>query len=149
MKVSGNYLTASEWVNPRWLLDFASAEPYVARLMATIRDVVEALSRRTGVDAVVVVGRDGLPIDSRTANGVDAESVAALLPSAIKHMAQLGDAGGRGDFGTAVLEFGRGLAVVAVLNADALLVVLVQPATNIGGLLFDLRRHRSAIAGLL
>jgi hypothetical protein len=27
--------------------------------------------------------------------------------------------------------------------------VLVQPATNVGGLLFDLRRHRSAIAGLL
>jgi len=117
--------------------------------MATIRDVVEALGRRTGVDAVVVVGRDGLPIDSRTTNGVDAENVAALLPSAIKQMAQLGDAGGRGEFGTAVLEFGRGLAVVAVLNADALLIVLVRPATNIGGLLFDLRRHRAAIAGLL
>src|SRR5260221_104039 len=44
--------------------------------MATIRDVVEALSRSNGVDAVVVVGRDGLPIDSRVANGVDADSVA-------------------------------------------------------------------------
>ncbi len=117
--------------------------------MATIRDVVEALGRSSGVDAVVVVGRDGLPIDSRVANGVDAESVAALLPSAIKHMAQLGDAGGRGDFNTAVMEFGRGLAIVAVLNAEALLIVLVQPATNVGALLFDLRRHRTAIAGLL
>jgi predicted regulator of Ras-like GTPase activity (Roadblock/LC7/MglB family) len=117
--------------------------------MATIRDVVEALGRSNGVDAVVVVGRDGLPIDSRVGNGVDADSVAALLPSAIKQMAQLGDAGGRGDFNTAVLEFGRGLAIVAVLNAEALLIVLVQPATNVGTLLFDLRRHRTAIAGLL
>jgi predicted regulator of Ras-like GTPase activity (Roadblock/LC7/MglB family) len=117
--------------------------------MATIRDVVEALSRSSGVDAVVVVGRDGLPIDSRVANGVDADSVAALLPTAIQHMTQLGDAGGRGVFNTAVLEFGAGLAVVAVLNADALLIILVQPATNVGGLLFDLRRHRTAIAGLL
>jgi len=117
--------------------------------MASIRDVVEALSRRTGVDAVVVVGRDGLPIDSRAANGVDTENVAALLPSVIKQMAQLGEAGGRGEFGTAVLEFQSGLAVASVLTADALLVVLVQPSTNVGGLLFDLRRHRSAIAGLL
>jgi predicted regulator of Ras-like GTPase activity (Roadblock/LC7/MglB family) len=117
--------------------------------MATIRDVVDALSRRSGVDAVVVVGRDGLPIDSRTANGLDAESVAAVLPAVINGMAQLGQAGGRGDFGTAVLEFGAGLAVVSVLNADALLVVLVQPSTNVGALLYDLRRHRSAIAGLL
>jgi predicted regulator of Ras-like GTPase activity (Roadblock/LC7/MglB family) len=117
--------------------------------MATIRDVVEALSRSTGVDAVVVVGRDGLLIDSRVGNGVDAESVAALLPSAIKLLSQLGDAGGRGDFNSAVLEFGGGLAIVAVLNAEALLIVLVQPATNVGSLLFDLRRHRTAIAGLL
>src|SRR5256885_2099182 len=83
------------------------------------------------------------------ATGVDAESVAALLPSALQHMAQLGDAGGRGDFNTAVMEFGRGLAIVAVLHADAILIVLVQPATNVGALLFDLRRHRTAIAGLL
>jgi len=117
--------------------------------MATIRDVVEALSRRTGVDAVVVVGRDGLPIDSRTQNGVDADNVAALLPSVINAMVQLGQAGGRGDFGTGVLEFGGGLAVVSVLSADALLIVLVQPSTNVGPLLYDLRRHRSAIAGLL
>jgi predicted regulator of Ras-like GTPase activity (Roadblock/LC7/MglB family) len=117
--------------------------------MATIREVVEALSRRSGVDAVLVVGRDGLPIDSRTANGVDGENVAALLPSAINALVQLGQAGGRGDFGTGVLEFGSGLAVVSVLNSDALLVVLVRPSTNVGALLYDLRRHRSAIAGLL
>src|SRR2546426_8135282 len=116
--------------------------------MATIRDVVEALSRSNGVDAVVVVGRDGLPIDSRVANGVDADSVAAVLPTAIKQMAQLGDAGGRGDFATAVLEFGRGLAIVAGLKAQALLIALVQPATKLGALLFPLRRNRTAIPGL-
>src|SRR2546430_134251 len=81
--------------------------------MATIRDVVEALARRGGVDAVVVVGRDGLPIDARAANGVDAENVAALLPSVINGLAQLGEAGGRGPFGTGVLELGSGLAPAA------------------------------------
>src|SRR3989442_167552 len=78
--------------------------------MATIRDVVEALSRRAGVDAVVVVSRrDGLPIDSRTKDGMDADGLAALLPSVITSMAQLGQAGGRGEFGTGVLEFAAGL----------------------------------------
>lgn len=119
--------------------------------MATIRDVVEALSRRAGVDAVVVVGRDGLPIDSRTGPGVelDTENVAALLPSAINGLAQLGHAGQRGEFDTGVLECGAGLAVISVLNSDALLIVLVQPSTNVGALLYDLRRHRTAIARLL
>jgi predicted regulator of Ras-like GTPase activity (Roadblock/LC7/MglB family) len=118
-------------------------------MTTTIRDVVEALSLRPGVDGVLVVGRDGLSIDSRTANGVDAESVAALLPSVINGLAQLGAAGARGAFGSAVLEFGGGLAIVAVLHEEALLIVLVKPETNVGSLLFDLRRHRSSIAGLL
>src|SRR5437867_2856021 len=107
--------------------------------MATIREVNEAFSRRPGVDAVVLVGRDGLPIDSHARNGVDPDNVAALLPSVINGMTQLGQAAGRGEFGTGVLEFGGGLAVVSVLNADALLVVLVQPSTNVGGLLRELR----------
>lgn len=117
--------------------------------MPTIRELVQAIARRAGVDAVVVVGRDGLPIDSVSGDGVDPESVAALLPSVIRGMSELGTAGGRGDFSTGVLEFGDGLAVIAVLHADAMLVVLVRPETNVGTLLFDLRRHRTAIAGLL
>src|SRR6266516_263376 len=68
--------------------------------MATIREVVEALSRGPGVDAVVVVGRDGLPIQSHARNGVDPENVAALLPSVINGMTQLGEAAGRGVCGS-------------------------------------------------
>src|SRR5204862_7463426 len=101
-------------------LTSTSWKPTLAARMATIRDVVEALSRSNGVDAVVVVGRDRLPIDSRVANGVDADTVAAILPTTIKHMAQLGDAGGRGDFATPVPQFGRGGAVVAARNAGPL-----------------------------
>src|SRR5258707_11208333 len=86
-------------------------KPRLPARMATIRDVVEALSRSNGVDAVVVVGRDGLPIDSRVANGVDADSLAAVFPPTINHIAPLGDAGGRGGFGAALLEVGHGLSV--------------------------------------
>ncbi len=117
--------------------------------MTTIRDVVEALGQRPGVDAVVVVGRDGLPIDSRVGTGLDAESVAALLPSVVHSLTQLGDAGARGRLTAGAVEYDGGTAVVAILHADALLVVLAQPGTNVGPLLFDLRRHRAAIAGLL
>src|SRR5438094_9845244 len=107
--------------------------------MATIREVVEAFSRRPGVDAVVVVGRDGLPIDSHAKNGVDPENVAALLPSVINGMTQLGEAARRGEFGTGVLEFGAGLAVVSVVDADAVLVVLGQPSPSGGRGSYDVR----------
>lgn len=116
--------------------------------MPSIRDVVEALHQREGVDAVLVVGSDGLAIDARTRDGVDGEGVAALLPTAVRGVADLGVAGGRGEFTTGVFEFHHGLALVSVLNPDATLVILVAPGVNVGSLLFEIQRHRSALAGL-
>ena len=39
--------------------------------MATIRDLVGALRQREGVDAAIVLGRDGLLIDSQTTSSVE------------------------------------------------------------------------------
>lgn len=117
--------------------------------MPTIRDVVQALGRRDGVEAVIVLGRDGLPIDTQTSNGHDPEGVAALVPSVVAACTRLGTAADRGDFGTGVVEYAGGIVVVAAVTADALLAILVRPDTNIGPMLYELRRHRDAIAALL
>lgn len=116
--------------------------------MPSIREVVEALHRRDGVDAVLVVGSDGLVIDSRARAHVDSEGVAALLPTALRGVADLGAAGRRGAFSAALLEFDGGLALVATLTDEAALIILVAPGVNVGTLLFDIKRHRSALAGL-
>ncbi len=117
--------------------------------MATIRDVVRTLGEHDGVETVVVLGRDGLTIDSFTKNGSDADSVAALVPSLIDACAKLGVAGTRGDFNAGVMEFGDGFVVVSVVTPDALIAIVVRPDTNVGGLLYELRQHRAAIADLL
>jgi predicted regulator of Ras-like GTPase activity (Roadblock/LC7/MglB family) len=116
--------------------------------MPTIRDVVAALAGREGVQAVVVLGRDGLPIDAK-ADGLDADGLAALVPSVVAACTRLGTAAGRGEFGTGVVEFGQGSLVIASISSDTLLAVATKPNTNLGSLLYELRRHRGAIAGLL
>ena len=117
--------------------------------MPTIRDVVQALSAREGVEAVVVLGRDGLPIDAHTEDGMDQEGIAALVPGLVSSCEQLGAAAGRGHFGTGVIEFSGGMALVSHLTDDALLALVFAPDTNIGDLLHDLRQHRESIAALL
>lgn len=117
--------------------------------MPTIRDVVRALGGRDGVDAVIVLGRDGLPIDSHATDGFDTDSVAALVPTVVSACNRLGSAAGRGEFGTSVVEYDAGMIMVTGLTADTLLAILVAPATNIGALLYEIHRHRSAIADLL
>ncbi len=117
--------------------------------MPNIREVVQTLGTRDGVEAVIVLGRDGLTIDAHAANGVDADGLAALVPSVVASCSRLGNAAGRGAFGVGVVEYQSGLAVVVEVTADALLAIFIKPHTNIGSLLYELRKHREAIAALL
>jgi len=117
--------------------------------MATIRDVVEALGRRDGVEAVIILGNDGLPIDSVAANGTDTDLLAALIPNIVQACEQFGKSAARGALTTGVLEYASGFAVLANLTADAKLVIVLRTRTNLGPLLYDLSRFRAEIAGLL
>lgn len=117
--------------------------------MATIRDLVGAIRKREGVDAVIVLGRDGLVIDAQTSNDLGAEDMAAHVPSLLTAAEALGAAAGRGAPATAVLEYANGIAIVATLSDEALLLVLAQPSPNLGQLLFELRRNREHIAALV
>ncbi len=117
--------------------------------MPRIRDLVAAIRQREGVDAAIVLGRDGLLIDSQLGPGLDADDVAARIPAIIGPADELGAGTDRGDLLTAVLEYRNGLAIVSVLSAEAILLVLVSPRANIGQLLFELRRNREHIAALV
>jgi predicted regulator of Ras-like GTPase activity (Roadblock/LC7/MglB family) len=117
--------------------------------MATIRDLVGAIRKREGVEAVVVLGRDGLVIDSQTSDELTPDDLAAHVPSVLTAADELGGAAERGALATAVLEYERGLAIVSVLSGDALLLVLARPNPNLGQLLFELRRNREHIAALV
>ena len=117
--------------------------------MASIRDLVAALRQREGVEAAIVLGRDGLLIDSQVVPGLNPEDLAARIPPIITPSDELGNAIARGDLVTAILEHGQGMVIMSVLSAEAILVVLVQPTANIGQLLYELRRNREHIAALV
>jgi predicted regulator of Ras-like GTPase activity (Roadblock/LC7/MglB family) len=117
--------------------------------MPSIRDLVAAIRQREGVEAAIVLGRDGLLIDSQAVPGLDAEEIAARIPPIIAPADDLGTAAGRGELLTAVLEHRGGLAIVSVVSAEALLFVLVTPQANVGQLVFELRRNREQIAALV
>jgi len=117
--------------------------------MATIRDLVNTLRRRDGVDAAVVLGRDGLLIDGTASDALDAEGLAAHVPPMALAAVEMGFAAQRGDFGLMVLEYSRGSVIVTSLSSDAFLLVLLQPEANLATLLYELRRHRAQLSALV
>jgi predicted regulator of Ras-like GTPase activity (Roadblock/LC7/MglB family) len=117
--------------------------------MPNIRDVVQALGGREGVDAVILLGHDGLTIDSVVSGSLDSDGIAALVPSVIGSCTRFGAESGREQFSTGVIEYSGGFAIIAQLTPETVLAVLIRPGVNVGSLLYDLRRHRVAIAELL
>jgi predicted regulator of Ras-like GTPase activity (Roadblock/LC7/MglB family) len=117
--------------------------------VASIRDLVAAIRQREGVEAAVVLGRDGLLIDGQAVPALDPERIAALIPPIIGPADELGAALRRAELLTAVMEYRDGFAIISAISSEAVLFVLLTPQANIGQLLFELRRNRDHIAALV
>jgi predicted regulator of Ras-like GTPase activity (Roadblock/LC7/MglB family) len=117
--------------------------------MPTIRELVTTIRHREGVDAAVVLGRDGLLIDGQGDAALDLEHVAAHIPSILTTADEFAAASARGALTSAILELASGIALVSVLSEDAVLLVLLQPGANVGPLLYELRRNREQMASLV
>jgi uncharacterized protein len=117
--------------------------------LPSLRELVAALAAREGVEAVVMLGRDGLVIDAGGAPGADVEGMAAMVPSVLAAAEEFGAHGQSGPLRTAILEYGDRVAAISSLTGDTALLVLARPGASLGTLLFELRRHREQIAALV
>jgi predicted regulator of Ras-like GTPase activity (Roadblock/LC7/MglB family) len=117
--------------------------------MAGLRDVIQGLAARPDVDAVVVVSNDGLPIQHAGRDDLDAEAIAALAANFASGARRLGAAAECEPLTASVLEFEDRLAVVRPMGKEGQLFVLARRETNIGPLLFELRRQAPEFAALL
>lgn len=116
--------------------------------MPTIRDLTVAIRQRPGIEAVVVLGRDGLLIDSQSTTALDAEGLAARVPGIVASADEIGMTTGKGAMRIALVEHEHGYAIVSSVGDDAVLCVLTSLTADLGSLLYDVRRHRESIARL-
>lgn len=117
--------------------------------MPTLRELTEAIQHHHGVQSVVLVGTDGLVIETHDSGHDNAEALAARTPAVAAAARQLGDAAHAGDATMALLEFERGYGVLLRLSPQAMLFVSASHDVALSALLYDLRRHRSAMADLV
>ena len=126
--------------------------------MPTLRDLVLAVRQRPGVQAALVVGRDGLLIDGAHDPSLDLDALAAHIPplllsaAAVAAAARLAPPEREGTELTGprllVCEFPDGALVLAPLGREAALVALVHPDGELAPLVQDLRRHRERLSTL-
>ncbi len=117
--------------------------------MPTLRELTEAIQSRPGVESVVILGADGLLIETHDSAQSHAEAIAARVPAVAIAASQLGDSANSGAASMGLLEFERGYGVFLRLSQHVLLFVAAAPEVDLSGLLFDLRRYRGSMAALV
>jgi predicted regulator of Ras-like GTPase activity (Roadblock/LC7/MglB family) len=117
--------------------------------MAGLGDVLRSLAARDGVQAALLLSSEGLPIEHAADGAFEPETVAALAATLAQYAARLGEGAARGELRTAVLDYAGGLVVLARAGSADWLAILARPDADVGPLLYDLRHHGPALAGLL
>lgn len=117
--------------------------------MTGLADVLQTLAGRPGVDAVVLVSPDGLPIQQAGRARIDADAVAALAATAVQHAGRLADGAQRGAWRTLLLESEDGVLILSEAGAGNVLLLLVDAHAPFGDLLYELRQERPALGALL
>ena len=111
--------------------------------MADLDELLNGFTRVRGVSAALVVGQDGLVLQSVTAPGaedVDADVLGAVASSGLVPAQEIGGETGRGRLLQGIYEYEKGVVVIEPIAQSAILVVVTTAAANLGLLRLQARK---------
>lgn len=118
--------------------------------MPQLDEELARLLSHEGVEHLFLLGSDGLLVRHLGEPGrLDVEVVTAMVPGIASACRSLGSASHRGDFTTAVVEFGDGVAIITPLSSELVLALLLSRGVGFAPLLREVRQNRSRLAALL
>ncbi len=111
--------------------------------MADLTELLNGFVRVRGVTAALVVGQDGLVLQSVTAPGadeVDLDVLGAMAASGLVPAEEIGRETNRGGLLQGIYEYERGVVVIEPLGTAGILVVATSAAANLGLLRLQARK---------
>ncbi|HEU5318863.1 MAG TPA: roadblock/LC7 domain-containing protein [Chloroflexota bacterium] len=111
--------------------------------MADLEELLNGFTRVRGVSSALIVGQDGLVLQSVTAPGAedtDVEVLGAMASSGLLPAQEIGGETGRGRLLQGIYEFEKGVVVVEPIGQSAILVVVTTAAANLGLLRLQARK---------
>ena len=111
--------------------------------MADLDETLNSFTRVRGVTAALIVGQDGLVLQSATAQGaddVDTDVLGAVASSGLVPAQELGGETGRGKLLQGIYEYEKGVVVIEPIGQSAILVVVTSATANLGLLRLQARK---------
>jgi len=114
--------------------------------MNNLKEVLNDLSKVEGINAAVVVSRDGFVIEGATRNGsLDAEAVGAVISAGLGSSEVMGRELNVGQMSQMMVEYGKGFIVVSFLGEGAALATVAEATANLGNVRYQVKKRAPLI----
>jgi predicted regulator of Ras-like GTPase activity (Roadblock/LC7/MglB family) len=120
--------------------------------MADLEELLNGFTRVRGVSAALIVGQDGLVLQSVTAadaEDADVDVLGAVASSGLVPAQEIGDQANRGRLLQGIYEYERGVVVLEPVGSTAILVVVTSATANLGLLRLQARKVHGEIEAAL
>jgi predicted regulator of Ras-like GTPase activity (Roadblock/LC7/MglB family) len=120
--------------------------------MADLEELLNGFTRVRGVSAALIVGQDGLVLQSVTAadaEDADVDVLGAVASSGLVPAQEIGDQANRGRLLQGIYEYERGVVVLEPVGSTAILVVATSATANLGLLRLQARKVHGEIEAAL
>lgn len=110
--------------------------------MANLKGQLNDMLKVDGINAVVVVGRDGFVIEGVSGgSNMDVEAVGAIISTSLGSSEVMGRELGVGGLSQSMLEYDNGVLVMGTLGKDALLCLVCAMGSNLGNVRLQLKKR--------
>jgi predicted regulator of Ras-like GTPase activity (Roadblock/LC7/MglB family) len=118
--------------------------------MPSLKNQLNDLVKVEGINAAVVVGRDGFVIEGIAQDGnLDVEAVGAVISTGLGTSEVVGRELNVGTLTQSMLEFDKGVLVMGTLGTDALLCLVCQLGSNLGNVRLQMKKRTPDLAAEL
>ncbi len=114
--------------------------------MATLKIVLKEITELEGINAAVVVNRDGFMIEGVMKTSlIDVEYMAAIISAGIGSSEQMARQLELGALNITMVECEKGVVVVILLGDDAVMAVVADLKANLGNIRYQLKKRLDEI----
>jgi predicted regulator of Ras-like GTPase activity (Roadblock/LC7/MglB family) len=118
--------------------------------MANIKSVLGELVTLEGVNAAVLVGRDGFVIDGVTnRSAMDVEGIGAVISAGVGSAESMGRELTVGRMQQGMYEFGDGVIVLSLLGDQAIMAVVADGKANVGNVRYQIKKRTPDLVRML
>lgn len=118
--------------------------------MANLKSQLNDFVKVDGINAAVVVGRDGFVIEGISTDGkLDIETVGAVISTGLGSSEVMGRELNVGALTQSMIEFDNGVLVMGTLGKDSLLCLVCQTGANLGNVRLQMRKRTPDLVSAL